>query len=106
MNSRLEKALSELQNILKLTYRNKLHKIMLYGSQARGDAEKESDIDVLVILNGHVHPGKEIARMSQYTSEISLKYDVVLSCFYLSRERYLSENTPLVINMRREGVAL
>jgi len=36
--------------------------MVLFGSQARGDAESGSDIDVLGMLKGAVSPCEEIAR--------------------------------------------
>jgi len=81
-------------------------KFLLLGSQARGDVEDGSDIDVLVVLRGHVYPGTEIDRTVNVTARLSLKYDAVLSCVFVSTERYSKEQSPLLINVRREGVVL
>jgi len=35
---------------LKQIYGNRLDKIILYGSQARGDARPDSDFDILIVL--------------------------------------------------------
>ena len=37
--------------------------IILYGSYARGSATEDSDIDLLIVLEGKVKPGEEIDRM-------------------------------------------
>jgi len=79
---------------------------MLYGSQARGDAEPGSDIDVLVVLEGAVDPGVEIARTEYEVADISLAHDVVITCLFVSREQFEREQSPLLINVRREGVAV
>lgn len=42
--------LQELKSYLEKVYQQQLEKIILYGSQARGDAEPDSDIDVLIVL--------------------------------------------------------
>ncbi len=73
---------------------------------ARGDATIESDIDVMVILKGSVKPGDEIARTGGISAEISLKYDVVISCIFISAERYATEQSPLLINIHREGIEI
>jgi predicted nucleotidyltransferase len=53
--------LTELQEF-ELLYGERLLKLLLFGSQACGDAEDGSDIGVLVVLRGHVYPGTEIDR--------------------------------------------
>lgn len=91
---------------MELTYGPRLTSMILFGSQARGDAARSSDIDVLVVLEGDVEPGKEIARTGAAVAALSLKFDVVISCVFISAERYSSEQTPLLLNVRNEGVAI
>jgi predicted nucleotidyltransferase len=79
---------------------------MLYGSQARGDADPGSDIDLLVVLKDPVNPCEEISRVSEATSRLSLAYDTVISCLFMQEDRYLHETSPLMLNIRREGMVL
>jgi predicted nucleotidyltransferase len=46
--------LSDLENQLRALYGQRLVRLVLFGSQARGDADEGSDIDVLVVLGGPV----------------------------------------------------
>ena len=48
----IEKVLQELKKELKNIYGKRLKKLILYGSYARTEAWKDSDIDVVVLLNG------------------------------------------------------
>ncbi len=89
---------------LKKIYNDNLAKIILYGSYARGDYNSDSDIDLLVILNRMETPGGEIDRMIDVISEINLKYNVLLSVFPVSCAEYNKTNSPLLINVRREGI--
>lgn len=79
--------------------------MVLYGSQARGGAESGSDIDVLVVLQGPVSPEEEIARTSDIIASLSLSHGVGLSRTFVSLDRFEREQSPLLMNIRREGVA-
>ena len=106
MKTRIEKVLQELRSELESIYGTRLRQLVLFGSQARGDAAAESDIDVLVVLEGAVTPGKEIARTGEIVAALSLKFDRLISCVFISADRYSSEQTPLLLNIRNEGVAI
>lgn len=81
-----------------------LSRSYLFGSQARDEAEPDSDIDVMLVLQGAVDPNREIQRLSSFTSGLSLKHDAVISCVYMSEEDFNNEQSPLMLNVRREGV--
>jgi predicted nucleotidyltransferase len=78
--------------------------MLLFGSQARGDAEPGSDIDVLIVLQGPVNPGEEIVRTGALTAALSLQHNVVLSRVFVSAEQFSGEQSPLLLNVRREGI--
>lgn len=52
--SELKIVLQEVENASKQLYGDKLNKIILYGSYARGDNTEESDIDIMIILDGDI----------------------------------------------------
>jgi len=106
MENKLTAILPELRQHFETLYGDRLVHMLLFGSQARGDAETESDIDVLVVLQGPVDPGEEIARTGEVTALLSLKHDVVISRVFLSAEQFSSEQSPLLLNVRREGIPI
>lgn len=105
-NNKLKTILAELRRELENLYGERLSKVVLFGSQARGDAEPDSDIDVLVVLKGEVRDGIEISGTSKITAALSLAHDVVISCVFVSDQQFAIENSPLLLNIRKEGVAL
>ena len=58
--------LMPLRNYLHQEYRERLDRIILFGSQARGDATAESDIDVLIVLQDPVDISLELNRTSHF----------------------------------------
>jgi predicted nucleotidyltransferase len=106
MNEKLQTILTELHRRFEAIYGERLVRLVLFGSQARGDAEPGSDIDVLVVLQGSVSPCEEIARTINDVADISLAYNEVVSCVFVSQEQFERERSPLLLNVRREGVPL
>ncbi len=47
--------LHRIKRCLQPVYGDRLRGVVLYGSEARNEAEKDSDIDILVLLAGPVH---------------------------------------------------
>lgn len=86
-------------------YEKRLKSIILYGSWARGNATEHSDIDLAIVLDGDIAAGREIDRMIDIITEINLKYGVLISIYPVSEKDYTFGNSPLLLNLRKEGVA-
>jgi predicted nucleotidyltransferase len=90
----------------KTLYGKKLKNVILYGSWARGEAGPESDIDLLVVLQGEIIPGREIDRMLDLITDLNLEHTVLLAVLPVSESEYIKVNSPLLLNIRREGVTI
>lgn len=106
MNPILQPILASLKQSLADVYGDRLRYLTLFGSQARGDAEIGSDIDVLVVLKPPVNPGEEIKRTGKLVADLSLHHDVVISCLFIDEIYYQTRNGSLLRNIRKEGVLL
>lgn len=104
MNDDLASILQELRAGLEALYGDRLDRVLLYGSQARGDAAPDSDVDVLVVLAGVVDPLTEIARTEYLVADLSLEHDLVLSCAFLGVEEYHDEADLFLRNVRRDAI--
>jgi predicted nucleotidyltransferase len=102
--TRLDQILREFREGLEQIYGSRLVRVVLFGSQARDEAEPDSDIDLMLVLRGPVNPHEEIRRLSIFKAGLCLKYDAVVSCVYVSEAEYSQDGTPLMLNVRREGV--
>jgi len=106
MNEKLQVILTQLRSRLEQIYGDRLVKMILFGSQARGDAKPDSDIDVLVVLKGEVNPGEEIEKTGNIVAELSLKNNEVISCLYMDEHRFTHPYGPLLRNIRKEGLQI
>lgn len=100
----LQAILRSLRGELARVLGDQLQSVILYGSQARGQAGADSDIDVLVVVRDDSDYGDLIRRTSAIVSSLSLQHDVVISRAFVARERFEREQTPFLLNVRREGV--
>lgn len=93
-----------LKNYLQTQYKERLSEVVLFGSYARQQATHDSDVDVLVVLEGAVDSSIEIERTSEFVAQLCLEHDLVISRFFLPKSRYQTENSPLLRNIRQEGI--
>jgi predicted nucleotidyltransferase len=95
----------ELKKGLQNSYGDQLKGLYLYGSYARSDADNESDIDILIVLEEIESYSGEIDRTSKLVSELSLKYDVTISRVFVTQQDWAEKETPFLSNTRKEAVA-
>lgn len=86
---------------------NRIDRIILYGSYARGDFNLESDVDMMVLLDcGQDEIAKKRKDISRVASRVGLRNDVMVSL--LARNKYEFEanmaNQPFYQNIKREGI--
>jgi predicted nucleotidyltransferase len=94
----------EFKQKIERLYGRRLKNILLYGSCARGQATKDSDIDLAIVLGGDIVPGQEIDRMIDIVTEMNLAHGVLISVYPVSERNYSTVNSPLLLNIRKEGV--
>ncbi|MEK7676283.1 MAG: nucleotidyltransferase domain-containing protein [Verrucomicrobiota bacterium] len=99
-------ALSEFRQELIRVLGDRFDSAYLFGSRARGEQRFDSDLDVLVVVRGTFDYGDLIRCTSALASALSLKYDTVISRAFISKERFQREESPFLLNVRREALAL
>ena len=102
----LQNILDEVKDALQKLYKDNLVEIILYGSYARNDFNENSDVDLLVVLNKLDSAGKEIDNIVDAIYDINLKYNTLISVVPISNDDYRSINSPLLLNIRKEGVLI
>jgi len=106
MNDKLTLLLAELRRRFETLYGERLVQMILFGSQARGDAEPGSDVDVLVVLKDPVDVGEEADRTIDLVADLSRQHNEVISCVFIGESRFKHRYGPLLRNVRREGIRI
>jgi predicted nucleotidyltransferase len=96
--------LRDLRAGLDALYGERLARLVLFGSHARGDAREDSDVDVLVVLRGEVGFYREVERTGPLTVDLLDRYRVPVSLIPVSEEDFLARRIPLFVNAHAEGV--
>ena len=102
----VQAALGEARAALERLYGDRLVKVILYGSHARGEAHEESDVDVLFVLQGDFSFTDEVKRTNPLVSQILLKHHELLALLPFALIRFHDPLHPLMMNVRKEGVEL
>ena len=88
---------------------DKLHKVILYGSYARGDYDNESDIDVMILADITMAEAAEARRkIRDLIDNIDMEHDVLLSLHVTSSAMFYAflNAQPFYQNVLKDGVVL
>ena len=83
--------------------------MILYGSAARGTDTDESDIDVMVLVDGNNQELRLFEdKLSDISTDLSIKYSKVFSIIDISYQEYINWVKILLFyrNVSEEGVVL
>ena len=83
-------------------------KVILFGSQARGDARPDSDWDLLILLDKDKRNFIEDSNKYAYPfTEIGLKYGIVImAMIYTTKEWENRKPTLLYKNVKQDGIEI
>ena len=106
-DSKIIKLLSELEEQLIKVFNDRLKKVILFGSYAKGNNDDESDIDIMVLVDE-----KDLKKYDDVildlTVDLSIKYAILPSIFLENSENFLEYRNyrPLFRNIYEEGIEL
>ena len=99
-----EELLAEIKAALAQAYGPRLQRVVLYGSEARGEGRPDSDIDVLVLLSGPIHLWEDVRAALLALYPLSLRWGRPISPKPVDVREYDAGTCPLFRQAEVEGV--
>lgn len=86
---------------------NNISMIILYGSVARGNATKESDIDIAIVVRSQMDDATK-RRFLNWAADMDIRYERVFSIVDIqeSNMKKWEDVLPFYQNVKKEGIVL
>ena len=97
--------LTRFRTALDALYGDRIERVVLYGSRARGDARPDSDYDVAVFLNELTDRWEEVDRIGEIETDILYEAGAFIHAMPYRAGSY-RERIPLMNEIRRDGIDL
>jgi predicted nucleotidyltransferase len=78
----------------------------LYGSEARGDARPDSDIDLLILVDQPTVTGKDEDAIFAPLYQVELQSGVLINPLIIPKTQWGANVSPFYVNVENEGVLL
>jgi len=99
-----EALLRRVRLLLGNAFGQRLRGMVLYGSEARGEAREDSDIDFLVLLEGPVDHSSDSRRCIRALYDLVLELERPIHAKPVDVKRYETQALPLYRRARQEGI--
>jgi predicted nucleotidyltransferase len=87
-------------------YGNRIERVVLFGSRARGEATAESDYDVAVFLHDMADRSAEMNRLADLSTNILGETGEFVHAMPYRTGSYNDERMPLMHEIRSDGIDL
>jgi len=106
-NEKLNSLLPSIERKIRKLFGEKVVKIILYGSYAKGNYNEESDIDIMVIVddeNLEFYKKQRIELTNYYLDKDNILLSIMIEKASFA-ERY-QNHSPFLININKDGIVL
>jgi len=97
---------AEVKSRLRAVYGDRLKGVVLYGSEVTGQGGADSDLDVMVLLDGPIHLWEDISRCVDATYPLSLEIGRPIHATPVDAAEYEKGDFALYRSAKAEGILL
>lgn len=104
-NIKIKPVLEDLKKRLRELFTDNLVQIIIFGSYINGNYDKDSDLDVFVIIQNEDTAAFEDLLLD-VTVDLSLRYDIVITAFLESRSNFIKYKNikPFYSEIQNNGI--
>jgi predicted nucleotidyltransferase len=106
MEPKIKRLVDQVKTHLHERYGQGIKKVIVYGSHARGEATKNSDVDVLVLVDQSLNPSEVRESVGDLLFDIILEEGEVISVIVIPEVFFETHSFPFMLNVRKEGTAV
>lgn len=104
MDERIKHLVSKIKEHLIKSYGERIKQVILYGSHVRGETTKDSDVDILVVVDESLNPFEVRKSLSDLLFDIILEEGELVSVIAVPEHFFKNYNSPFLLNVKKEGV--
>ena len=102
-----EAVIKDFKQVVTQLYGDRLDKIILYGSRARGDNREDSDFDFIVLLNDlEISSFHETEKIISSSSALLQKYNALITAKPVTLHRFTTDNSMFFKNVKQDAVVV
>jgi predicted nucleotidyltransferase len=102
----VDEVLKKIKPRLQAAFPGRFRGVLLYGSEARGGARPDSDLDLMVLLEGPLRLGKDLNGIVTALYPLQLEIDRAIHALPVAFETYEAAEYGLYREAKREGILL
>lgn len=104
MDKGIKQLVNQIKECLVKMYGEKIKRVIIYGSYVRGEATKDSDIDVLVVIDDTLDPFEVRKNLSDIIFDILLEKGELISVIAMPETLFKNYKSPFILNVKKEGM--
>jgi predicted nucleotidyltransferase len=98
--------LTRLRNALSEKYGDRIERVVLYGSRARGEARPDSDYDIAVFLNNFTSCAEEFRQIADIELAMRNHTESDINAMPFPAGSWCDPASPLMYEIRKDGLDL